>query len=119
MALVDVAGAGQLRATWADIDITFLVEDKIGATECAIGARRLVPHRDVRCDLTIDKPFEQSDRAINGVAREAPRLQTKAVPDALDHGPSDGNLHDAIGTGAFGIDDDPNLVVWACARARP
>ena len=38
MALVDVAGAGQLRATWADIDITFLVEDKIGATECAIGA---------------------------------------------------------------------------------
>ena len=44
--LVDVAGAGQLRATWADIDITLLVEDKIGATECAIGARRLVPHRE-------------------------------------------------------------------------
>jgi len=77
------------------------------------------PTPGVRCDLTIDKPFEQSDRAIIGVAREAPRLQTKAVPDALDHGPSDRNLHDAIGTGAFGIDDDPNLVVWACARARP
>jgi len=38
MALVDVAGAGQLRATWADIDNTFLVDDKIDATECAIGA---------------------------------------------------------------------------------
>jgi hypothetical protein len=30
MTLVDVAGAGQLRATWADIDIALLIEDKIG-----------------------------------------------------------------------------------------
>ena len=43
-------------------------------------------------------------------------MQTKAVPDAPDHGPSDRNLHDAIGTGAFGIDDDPNLVVDEVVR---
>jgi hypothetical protein len=30
-----------------------LVEGKIGATEGTIGARRLVPHRNVRCDLAI------------------------------------------------------------------
>ena len=78
MTLVDVAGAGQLHATWADIDIALLVEDKIGATESAIGARRLVPHRNVRCDLTIDQPLEQTDRAINGVARQSLGLQTKA-----------------------------------------
>ena len=111
MTLVDVAGAGQLRATWADIDIALLVEDKIGATEGAIGARRLVPHRNVGCNLTIDQPLEQGDRAINGVARQSPGLQTKAAPDAFDHSPGDRNLHDAVGTGALGIEDDPSLVV--------
>src|SRR4029450_8434907 len=110
MTLVDVAGAGQLHATWADIDIALLVEDKIGATESAIGARRLVPHRNVRCDLTIDQPLEQTARAINGVARQSLGLQTKAARDALYHGPGDRNLHDAIGTGALGIDDNSSLV---------
>lgn len=69
MTLVDVTGAGQLRATRADINIALLVEDKIGATEGTIGARRLVPHRYVRCDVAIHQPFEQPDRAIDRVAR--------------------------------------------------
>ena len=38
-------------------------------------------------------------------------MQTKAAPDTLYHGPGDRNLHDTIGTGALGIEDDPSLVV--------
>ena len=37
--------------------------------------------------------------------------QIKAVPDPLHHGFGDGNLHDAIGASALGVDDDPGLVV--------
>ena len=37
VALIDVAGAGQLRATRANVDIAFLVEDKIRSAEGAIG----------------------------------------------------------------------------------
>ena len=98
-------------ATWADIDIALLVEDKIGATEGPIGARRLIPHRNVRRDLTIDEPLEQTDRAISRVARESSGLQTKAARGTLYHGPGDRDLHDAIGTRTLGIDDDSSLVV--------
>ena len=79
MTLVDVAGGGKLSATWADIDIALLVEDKIGTTEGAIGARRLIPHWNVRRDLTIDEPLEQTDRAVSSVARESSGLQNKAA----------------------------------------
>jgi hypothetical protein len=33
---IDVAAAGQLRATWADIDIAPLIEDEIGSAEGSI-----------------------------------------------------------------------------------
>ena len=53
VALIDVAGAGELRAAWANIDVALLVEDEIGSAEGAIGTRRLVPHRNVGRDLVI------------------------------------------------------------------
>src|SRR5664280_3003641 len=39
VALIDVAGAGEFCATRASVDIAFLVEDKVGSAEGAIGAR--------------------------------------------------------------------------------
>jgi hypothetical protein len=106
----------QQLSTRADINVALPVEDKVGAAEGAIGACRLVPHRDVRCDLTVYQPLEQPDRAINGVACEPLGPQTKAASDALHHGLSDSDLHDAVGAGPFGIDDDPSLVVDQIVR---
>src|SRR5215204_7317781 len=116
MTLIDVAGAGQLGATWADINIAFLVEDKISAAEGPIRARRLVPHRNVRRDLMIYQPFEQSDRAINGIACQPLGPETEAAADPINHRLGGSNLHDAVGAGALGIDDDPSLVVDEIVR---
>src|ERR1700733_10372409 len=107
--LIDVAGAGQLRATWADIDIALPVEDKVGSTEGTVSPRRLVPHRNVRGDLTIHQPLEQPDRAINTVACEPLGPKIEAAADALHHRLSDGNFRYAVGPRAFGVEDDPEL----------
>src|SRR3974377_1879096 len=48
VALINVARAGQYGATWTNINITLLVEDKVCSAEGAIVARRLVPHRNMR-----------------------------------------------------------------------
>src|ERR1700747_390587 len=109
--LVDVAGTGQLCAAWTDIDVALRVENKVASTERAVGMRRLVPHRDVRCDAAIYQPFEQPDRAINSVACKPPRPNIEAAFDALDHGLRDGDPRDTVGTCALGVDDDPSLVV--------
>src|SRR6185312_12641661 len=52
--LVDVAGTGQLCVAWTDIDVALRVENEVASTESAIGTRRLVPHRNVRCDADAD-----------------------------------------------------------------
>src|SRR6516165_5554045 len=116
MALIDVAGAGQHRATWTNVDVALRIEDEVCSAKGAIVAGRLVPHRNVRRDAAIHQPLEQPDRAISGVAREPPRPQTKAASDTLHHGLSNSNLHDAIGTGALGIDNDSSLVVDEIVR---
>ena len=113
---IDVPVLVQLRAAWADVDVALLVEDEVGSAEGAIGACRLVPYRDVRCDLAIHQPLEQPDRAINGVACEPLRPKIEAALDALDHGLGDGNLRYAIGARALGVDDDPGLVVDEIVR---
>ena len=41
VALIDVASAGQLRATWANVNITLPVEDEVGSAE-GTGAVRLL-----------------------------------------------------------------------------
>ena len=111
MTLIDIASAGERRAPWANIDVALLIEDEVGSAEGAIVTCRLVPHRNVRCDLAIYQPLEQPYRTISGVAREPLRLEIEAAPDPVHHGLRNGNLHDAIGAGALGIDDDPDLVV--------
>ena len=116
VALIDVAGAGQLRAAWANVDVALLIEDEVGSAEGAIGACRLVPHRNVRCDVAIHQPLEQPDRAISGVACEPLGPEIEAALDAIHHGLGDGNLHGAIGARALGVDDDPGLVVDQIVR---
>src|SRR5215831_18984292 len=74
-------------------------------------ARRLVPHRNVRGDLTIHQPLKQPDRAINSVASEPLGPKIEAAADALHHRLSDGNFRYAVGPRAFGVEDDPELVV--------
>src|SRR5262249_13020051 len=97
--------------TRANVDVAFLIEDEVSPAEGAIGSHRLVPHRNMGRNVTIHQPFEQPDYAISSVAGEPLRLQVKAAPDPLHHGFGDGNLHDAIGASALGVDDDPGLVV--------
>ena len=79
MALIDIARAGQFRTTWANIDVTLLIEDEVGPAEGAICTCRLVPHRYVRCDVAIHQPFKQPDRAIDRVAREPLGPQIEAA----------------------------------------
>src|SRR5215469_3332018 len=110
VALINVAGAGQYGATWANINITLLVEDKVCSAEGAVVARRLVPHRNVRGDLAIHQPLKQPDRAINSVASEPLGPKIEAAADALHHRLSDGNFRYAVGPRAFGVEDDPELV---------
>ena len=111
-----IAGAGQFRATWANIDVALLVEDEVGSAEGAIGACRLVPHRNVRRDLAIHQPFEQPDRAINGVACQPLGPEIEATPDPVNHGLGDSNLDRSVGARAFRIEDDPGLVVDQVVR---
>jgi len=80
--------------------------------EGAVGARRLVPHRNGRCDLAIQQPLEQPDRAINCIAGEPLGLKIEAAADAFHHGLRDGNLRYAVGPCAFGVEDNPDLIVW-------
>ena len=39
VALIDIAGAGELCTTRANIDIAFLVESKVGARKSSVGTR--------------------------------------------------------------------------------
>src|ERR1700722_3995250 len=110
-AVDDCSGRVQRLSFGADVDVALPIEDEVGPAEGAIGARRLVPDRDVRCDLTVHQPLEQPDRAIHGVTCQPPRLKIEAVLDALDHRLGDGNLGYTIGACALGVDDDPGLVV--------
>src|SRR6478735_9108744 len=52
-----------------------------------------------------------TSRAINSVACESLWPKVEAAADALQHCLGDGNLRYAVGPRAFGVDDDPNLVV--------
>ena len=54
------------RATIGDVALS--IEDELGAAEGAIRTRQLVPHRDMRGDLTIDQPLEQPDCAMHSVS---------------------------------------------------
>ncbi len=101
----------QQLSTRTDIDVALPVEDKVSAAEGAIGACRLVPHRDVRCDLTVYQPLEQPDCTISSVGCEPPWSKLEAPPDPVQHGPRNGNLSDPIGACALGVDDDPGFVV--------
>jgi len=56
-------------------------------------------------------PFSTASVAINGVAHKPPRPKIEAMLDAVHHGLGDSDLVFAIGTGTFGIDNNPNLVV--------
>ena len=53
VALIDIAGAGELLAARTNVDVTFLVKDEVGSAEGAIVARRLVPHRHMGRDLAV------------------------------------------------------------------
>ena len=116
VALIDVAGAGKLRTARTNIDITFLVEDEVGPAEDAIVARRLVPHRHMGRDLAVHQPLEQPCHAINSVAYKPLRPKIEATLDALHHGLGDRDLLFAIGARAFGVEDNPNLVVDEVVR---
>src|SRR5579859_2586338 len=116
VALIDVAGAGELRAAWANIDVALLVEDEVGSAEGAIGTRRLVPHRNMGRDLVIHQPRQQPHRTINSIAREPLGPKLEAARDAVHHRLSDGDLLYAIGARAFGVDDDSDLVVDQVVR---
>jgi len=39
VALIDLAGAGECGATWADVNIARVIEDKVSSTEGATVAR--------------------------------------------------------------------------------
>ena len=41
VALIDVAGTGQLRAAWTNVDIALLIEHEVGSLESPTGVRRL------------------------------------------------------------------------------
>jgi len=110
-AVDDCSGRVQQLSLRADVDVARSVEDEVGPAEGAIGACRLVPDRDMRRDLTVHQPLEQSDRAINGVSCQPARLKIEAVLDTLDHRLGDGNLDYTIGACALGIDNDPGFVV--------
>src|SRR5215831_21303683 len=116
VALIDVAGASKLCTAGTNIDVTFLLEDEVGPAEHAIVARRLVPHRHMRRDLAVHQPLEQPCHAINGVAYKPLRPKIEATFDALHHRLGDRDLLFAIGARAFGVEDDPNLVVDEVVR---
>jgi len=53
VSLVDIATTGEFRATWADVDITLSVEQKVGSAKGAIRTGRPIPYWDVRHDSAI------------------------------------------------------------------
>ena len=98
-------------AAWADVDVALVVEDEVGSTECAIGACRLIPDRDVRGDVAVHQPLKHPDRTIGGVAHKPLWSKLEASPNTLQHGLGDSYLRNAIGARTFGVDDDPGFVV--------
>src|SRR6516162_5693672 len=73
-------------------------------------------HRHMRRDLAVRQPLEQPCHAINGVAYKPLRPKIEATLDALQHDLGDRDLLFAIGAGAFGVVDNPNLVVDEVVR---
>src|SRR5947207_14320033 len=96
MALINIACAGQLRTTWTNVDVARLIESEVGSAKGAIGACRLVPHRNVRRNLAIHQPFEQPDRSVSGVACQSLGPQIEATLNTLHHGLGDSDLHCAV-----------------------
>ena len=39
MTLIDIAGAGQFRTTWANVDVALAVEGEVGSAKGTIGAQ--------------------------------------------------------------------------------
>src|SRR5271169_154578 len=115
-AVDDCSGGVKQLSIRANVDVARSVEDEVRPAEGAIGARRLVPDRDVRGYVAVHQPLEQPDRAINGVTCQTPRLKIEAFLDTLDHRLGDGNLGYTIGACALGVDDDPGFVVDEIVR---
>jgi len=92
------------------------VKDEVRSAEGALGAYRLVPYRNVRCDVAIYQPLEQPDRAISRVACKPLGPKTEAAADQVHHGLGNRDLHCAVGTRALGVDNDPRLVVDQIVR---
>ena len=55
--------------------------------------------------------FEQPDRAVDRVAREALGPQIEAAFNTIHHGLGNGNLYGSVCPSAHGIDDDPGLII--------
>src|SRR5581483_12307473 len=106
MAIDDGPGGVQQLSTWTDIDVALPVEDKIGAAKGAIRTCRLVPHRDVRRDLTVHQPLKQPDCTISSVGCEPLWSKLETPPDPVQHGPGNGDLSNPVGARALGVDDN-------------
>jgi hypothetical protein len=83
---------------------------EVVAREAAVRQPRLVPHGDVRHDLSIGEPLQEAPCPVDRVRREPLWAQGVALGNARDHRLGDGDLRTAVGARALGIDDDASLL---------
>src|SRR5580698_4786971 len=102
---------GELLAGRADIYVALPIKGEIRPAELAVGPGRFVPYGHVGSDRAIHKPLKQPSHAINGIACQPLGPKIEAALDAVHHGLGDSDLLDTIGARAFGIEDNPDLVV--------
>src|SRR3984893_225143 len=102
---------GEQLTRRADIYVAPPIKEEIRPAELAVGPGRFVPYGHMGSDRAIHKPLEQPSNAIHSVASEPLGSKTKATLDTINHGLGNGNLFNAIGAGAFRVDDDADLIV--------
>lgn len=101
----------EFLATWAEIEIAFLLIAKVGAGEGAVVALALVDHWNVRLDALFDQSLEGGGATVSGIGRQPFRLEGKAPGYPRHHVDGGLVLLDPVGPVALGIDDDASLVV--------
>src|SRR6476659_6458710 len=126
-----MTGGGQHFATWAEIDVPFLVEPEVLPREGPILALLFVDDRNVRCDLLlVDDPVERIRRTISRIGGEIGGFNVEPLLGPLDHCFSCTDLCLPNGAGGFDVQDDAELNVneiivrigeerWPSHRAGP
>lgn len=100
----------------ADINIAFTIKDELRLGELTVCSGGLVSDWNVRGDVPVRQPLEETACPVVDVASQAIGLDGETAHDARQHGFRHRGLIGELGTCSLGVHDDPELVINEIVR---